>query len=296
VIAPLVARGEAIGVLTLIRTDDAVPFTEDEDLPFFEELAARAALAVENGRLFAARNRVARSLQDALLPPAMPRIAGLELAARYQVADADVEIGGDFYDVIRVGPATWGLVVGDVCGRGPDAAALTGLVRHTLRTAVLTDDGPSVALRQTNEAMISQIDDARFCTAAYLRVDLAEGRTVVAASSAGHPRPALVRADGTVELLECGGTLLGVVPEPELIDLEVELAPGDAIVLYTDGVTEARDGASQFGDGRLVDTLASLAGRSAEAIASGLDEAVLAFRGAAHDDTAILVARAAPRA
>ncbi|WP_421121827.1 SpoIIE family protein phosphatase [Aquihabitans daechungensis] len=294
IMAPLVARGRVIGVITLVRTGDQDLF-DDDDLAMVEELAARAALATDNGRLFHSRNRVARSLQEALLPPAMPVIDGLALAARYDVAEADVAIGGDFYDVMPVGPAAWGVVVGDVCGRGPDAAALTGLVRHTLRTAVVREQAPSRVLRQTNEAMLQQIDDARFCTAAYLRVELTDprsGRVRLSASSAGHPRPVLVRADGRVELLDCAGTLLGVVPDPDLTDVHAELGPGDAVVLYTDGVTEARRGSELFGEGRLVDALASLAGLPAEEMASGLEAAVADFRRSASDDTAILVVQA----
>ncbi len=294
IMAPLVARGRVVGVITLVRTGDGVPFDED-DLAMVEELAARAALATDNGRLFHSRNRVARSLQEALLPPAMPVIDGLALASRYDVAEADVAIGGDFYDLMPVGPSAWGVVVGDVCGRGPDAAALTGLVRHTLRSAVVREQAPSRVLRQTNQAMLQQIDDARFCTAAYLRVELNEprsGQVRVSASSAGHPRPVLVRTDGRAELLDCAGTLLGVVSDPALSDVHVELGPGDAVVLYTDGVTEARRGNELFGEARLLTALESLAGRPAEEMASGLEAAVADFRRSASDDTAILVVQA----
>ncbi len=294
ILAPLLARGSVVGVITLVRTGDRPLFDED-DLALVEELAARAALATDNGRLFHSRNRVARSLQEALLPPAMPLIDGLALAARYDVAEADVPIGGDFYDVMPVGPGAWGVVVGDVCGRGPEAAALTGLVRHTLRAAVVREQAPSRVLRQTNEAMLQQIDDSRFCTAAYLRVELTDpraGRVRVSASSAGHPRPVLVRADGRAEVLDCAGTLLGVVPDPVLIDVHTELGPGDAVVLYTDGVTEARRGSDLFGEGRLLAALAALAGLPAEEMASGLEASVAEFRRSASDDTAILVVQA----
>ncbi|MCU1371120.1 MAG: stage sporulation protein [Ilumatobacteraceae bacterium] len=294
IMAPLVARGRVIGVITLVRCGEQKLF-DDDDLAMVEELAARAALATDNGRLFDSRNRVARSLQEALLPPAMPVIDGLALAARYDVAEADVAIGGDFYDVMLVSPGEWGVVVGDVCGRGPDAAALTGLVRHTLRSAVVREQIPSRVLGQTNQAMLQQIDDARFCTAAYLRVELGHARrpTVrISASSAGHPRPVLVRADGRAEVLDCAGTLLGVVADPVLRDVHAELGPGDAVVLYTDGVTEARRGGELFGETRLVEVLASLAGQPAEAIASGLEAAVTEFRRSASDDTAILVVQA----
>ena len=166
---PLVARGRVIGVITLFRREGGRRYAPD-DLSLLEEFAGRAALAVDNGMLFHSRNRVARSLQEALLPPALPEVAGVTFAARYQVAEADVAIGGDFYDVMEVGPNSWGVVVGDVCGRGPDAAALTGLMRHSLRTVVVREERPSRVLAQTNAAVIDQIDDARFCTAAYLRL------------------------------------------------------------------------------------------------------------------------------
>jgi len=189
------------------------------------------------------------------------------------------------------------MVVGDVCGRGPAAAALTGLVRHTLRAAVLRELVPSRVLAQTNQAMLQQIDEASFCTAAYVRIDLdgsGSGGVGISASSAGHPRPILVRAGGHAEALDCTGTLLGVIDDPLLFDVSLELGPGDSVVLYTDGITEARRGSELFGEGRLVETLADLAGATAEAMADGLEAAVAAFRRNARDDTAILVIQALP--
>ncbi|MBX3286774.1 MAG: SpoIIE family protein phosphatase [Actinobacteria bacterium] len=289
-VVPMVARGRVIGVLSLLvnRTDRRFDAAQ---LALAEELAARAALALENGRLYASRHRVARSLQAALLPPALPEIPWLELGARYRVAESDVEIGGDFYDVMEVGPDAWGVVVGDVCGRGPDAAALTGLVRHSVRTAVIRERAPSGVLGQTNDAVLDQIDDARFCTAAYLRVERSAGGARVQASSAGHPRPVLLRADGSAEFLDCAGLLLGVVPQPTLVDVAFELGPGDAVVLYTDGVTEARRGKDLFGEKRLLATLADLGALDAQEIAAGLDDPVGAYQDGADDDIAVLVVR-----
>jgi serine phosphatase RsbU (regulator of sigma subunit) len=289
---PMIARDRVIGVLSLLINRTNRRF-DGAQLELAEELAARAALALENGRLYASRHRVARSLQAALLPPALPALGWLDLAARYRVAEADVEIGGDFYDVIEVGPDAWGVVVGDVCGRGPDAAALTGLVRHSVRTAVIRERAPSGVLAQTNAAVLQQIDDARFCTAAYLRVERTPQGARVQASSAGHPRPVLLRADGTAAFLDCAGLLLGVVAEPTLVDVDLHLAPGDAVVLYTDGVTEARRGKDLFGEQRLLATLAGLAHLDADAIASGLDDAVAVYQDGAEDDIAVLVVRAA---
>lgn len=290
-VVPLSARDRVVGVLTVLSTDPALRY-EGDTITLLEELAVRAALAVDNARLFESRNRVARSLQSALLPPALPEIAGLGLAARYRVAEADVEIGGDFYDVMEVADGVWGVVVGDVCGRGPDAAALTGLVRHSVRTAVVRERHPSRVLGQTNRAVLSQVDDSRFCTAAYLRVQLSDGLGPirVTACSAGHPRPVLVRRGGGTEVLDCAGLLLGVEADARLRDVEVELHPGDALVLYTDGVTEARRGLDLFGEDRLLVTLDALAGRSAAEIAVGVDNAVRAFHDATTtDDVAIVV-------
>ncbi len=293
IVVPLVSRGRVQGVISLLLRGRERSYGPD-DLAFIETLAVRGALAIDNARLYAARNRVARALQAALLPPALPEVPGLELAARYRVAEADTEIGGDFYDVVEVGGGAVGVVVGDVCGRGPEAAALTGLVRHSVRTAVMREQIPSRVLALTNDAVLGQIDDARFCTAAFLRVDPAaepSAAVEVVASSAGHPRPVLLRADGRASFVDCAGLLLGVVPSPRLVDLTLRLEPGDAIVLYTDGVTEARREGDLFGDERLLDAVRGLAGRSAEGLAAGLEAAVVDFQKGATDDVAIVVVR-----
>lgn len=293
-VVPLVSRGRVVGVISLLFRGRKRAYGPD-DLCFVETLAARASLAIDNARLYEARNRVALALQAALLPPALPEVPGLDLAARYRVAEADTEIGGDFYDVVGLGDGAVGVVVGDVCGRGPEAAALTGLVRHSVRTAVMREQMPSRVLALTNDAVLGQIDDARFCTAAFLRIDPAPRCGVgveVVASSAGHPRPVLLRADGSASFVDCAGLLLGVVPSPTLVDLQLTLEPGDAMVLYTDGVTEARRDGDLFGEDRLLDTVHGLAGSNAEDLAAGVEAAVVAFQKGATDDVAILVVRA----
>ncbi|MEO6630021.1 MAG: GAF domain-containing SpoIIE family protein phosphatase, partial [Aquihabitans sp.] len=295
-VVPLVARGRVLGLITLLDVGDSQERAPD-DVALAEELASRAALALDNGLLYESRLRITRSLQAALLPPALPDAPGLLFAARYQVAEPAIEIGGDFYDVIELGDGAWGVVVGDVCGRGPDAAALTGVVRHSVRAAVVRARRPSRVLAQTNEAVLSQIDDSSFCTVAYLRVEVIEGvdnPIRVTAACAGHPRPVLVRADGQTEFLACGGLLLGVVPTLELVEAEVFLGPDDAVVLYTDGVTEARSGGDLFGDDRLLAALAGLAGSPASDMADGLLAAVHAYQCNEDDDVAIVVVQASP--
>ncbi|MEO6989802.1 MAG: SpoIIE family protein phosphatase [Aquihabitans sp.] len=293
IVVPMVARHRTVGVLTLIATRPQHRYDQDL-LGLVEDLANRAALALDNAQLFSSLNAVARSLQAALLPPALPVIDGLELGARYRVAEGDIAVGGDFYDIIECGERHWAVVVGDVCGRGPDAAAITGLMRHSVRAAVVRETLPSRVLAQTNDAVLGQIESSRFCTAAYLSIDLGASTgepARILASSAGHPCPIIVRADGSTEAIACSGMLLGVVPALTLVDVEATLSPGDAVVLFTDGVTEARHDGEQFGEERLHAVLATLAGRSAADIAIGVEEAVIAYSPRASDDVAVLVAR-----
>jgi serine phosphatase RsbU (regulator of sigma subunit) len=298
VVSPLVVRGVVVGALTVSSTAASARTYGDEDVALVRDMADRIALAHDHGLLFESRNRVARSLQAALLPPALPSVRGLELSAGYRVAEDDFEIGGDFYDVIEMGERVWGVVVGDVCGRGPEAAALTGLVRHSVRAAVVREQLPSRVLAQTNDAVLDQIDDARFCTATYLRLEVGEPGTPVrlVASSAGHPPPMVLRADGRAEVVPSQGALLGVVPSPNLVDVEVALGPGDAVVLYTDGVTEARHGAEQFGEERLLATLESAGGATAQGIVDAVMARVQEFAGGTSDDRAVVVVRADPAA
>ncbi|MCU1354348.1 MAG: Stage sporulation protein [Acidimicrobiales bacterium] len=293
---PLIARGRVLGVLTLVCRGERRRLDAD-DLTLVDDLARRAAMAVDNARLFESRNRVARTLQHSLLPPALPPIPGIELAARYRVAEAETEIGGDFYDVFEVGDGSWAVVIGDVCGRGPEAAALTGLMRHSVRAAAVHDARPSRVLGQTNDAVLDQIDDTRFCTAAMLRLQpplAVGGPAVVTASCGGHPRPLVLYPDGRVVWIECAGTLLGVLPRPTLVDATVELVPGTAVVLFTDGVTEARRGGEQFGEDRLMEVLAGGVGLPADDLVARIEDAVVAFQDASNDDVAVLVVRVQP--
>lgn len=292
VVAPLVARNQVIGRLTLIETDRHRRHPADH-VAMVQDLASRAALALDNGRLYESRSRMVDSLQAVLVPRELPDPAGLHFAARYRAADPRDDVGGDFYDAFEIADDQWGVVVGDVCGHGPDAAALTGLIRHSVRAAAVRDARPLPVLSQTNDAVIDQLDDFRFCTATYMLVRETDQGACVTVSSAGHPRPVVVRAGGGAEPLACSGVLLGVVRRPSLVEVELRLHPGDAIVLYTDGVTEARGVDGLFGDDRLVEVLSSLAGRSADEIAAGLDDAVRSHRSGGDDDIAILVVQAA---
>ncbi|MEJ7584028.1 MAG: PP2C family protein-serine/threonine phosphatase [Acidimicrobiales bacterium] len=184
-------------------------------------------------------------------------------------------------------------MIGDVCGKGPGAAAVTGLFRHTLRAVALTERSPAGVLRGTNDAILGRIEDTRFCTAALVKLDTSAGRALATVACGGHPRPLVVRATGSVEPVEVSGTLLGVLPDPVLPEVEVELGVGDAIVLFTDGVTEARRGEDLFGEARLRDVLTE-AVRAGVVTSAGLADSIVAAiddyqDGVGHDDTAIVV-------
>jgi serine phosphatase RsbU (regulator of sigma subunit) len=204
-------------------------------------------------------------------------------------------MGGDFYDLFPSGRRGWTVVIGDVCGKGPDAAAVTALARYTLRAAAMRERLPSRGLHVLNEALLRQRADRRFCTVAYAYLESTEGGVRLGFASGGHPLPLLVRSDGRVEPVGAPGTLLGVVPDPSFEDRSVELSPGDALVFYTDGVIEDRgDGA--LDENRLAALLSECAGAGADAIADRVEEeAVRSQGGQPRDDIAVLVLRVAGR-
>ncbi|MDQ3607419.1 MAG: SpoIIE family protein phosphatase, partial [Actinomycetota bacterium] len=229
------------------------------------EIALRAAVARERE----ARGRadtLARTLQESLLPPELPLVPGLELAARFRPAGAGVELVGDFYDVFQDGRGQWHVLVGDVCGKGVEAAKLAALSRYTVGAAVAAD-APSATLRRLNEAVLRRHGvGGPFVTAVHGRLAPREGGVDVVICAAGHPPPLVRRAGGTVERLEAPGTLIGVLETLELHDVEARLGPGDALVLYTDGVTEARTREGRLGEDGLAALLGDADGDSAEAL------------------------------
>ncbi|MDX6647274.1 MAG: hypothetical protein QOK40_3001, partial [Miltoncostaeaceae bacterium] len=257
-----------------------------------EELARRAALALENARLYELQRDIAHTLQQSLLPPRLPDIPGLEIAARYLPGGAGHEVGGDFYDLFRIG-RDWAVVIGDVCGRGPQAAALTALARHTIRADAAYEPTPSRVLRQLNRAVLQQEREPRLLTVAYLRLRVGRRRVDGVLASGGHPPPLILRSDGRVEEVAGAGTLIGAFPEIELSERSLRLRSGDAILLYTDGIIEARRAGEFFGAERLEALLAGCTGLSAAAIIERLERGVADFLGApGQDDIALLVLRA----
>ncbi len=289
---PLRARGEVLGALTLVMAESGRTMDE-RDRVFAEDLATHAALAVANARLFTAQQDVAETLQRSLLPIALPDIPGLEVAARYRPA-GEGTVGGDFYDLWEIADSGWGIAVGDVCGKGTAAAALTALARHTARTAslYLPLHRPVDVMRAVNDAIIKRAGRGRFCTVAH-----AYGRPVddgfeVTIACGGHPLPFIVRRDGSVEQPGEPGTLLGIYRDIEVHEHRVLLGPGDAVVMWTDGVVERRGDGELYGEDRLRELLAATAGRPADAVAGAIEADVLAFsEREPQDDIAVVVAR-----
>lgn len=235
---------------------------------------------------------LARTLQATFIPPEPPTMAGLDVGAAYRPAGDGDEVGGDFYDVFETGEGTWAAVLGDVCGKGVDAAAVTSLARYTTRAAAVHEVSPRRILETLNAAILRQHVD-RFCTALYVRIDVRELDAVrLTVCSGGHLLPLRVDRSGAVSTVGSSGSLLGVFDEVELDEAEVVLGPGETLVLYTDGVTEARDLSGGFyGASRLMDVLGeATASETARGVADRVLEDVLAFQhGAPRDDIALLV-------
>ena len=286
--------GEVIGGLFLGHPDPGV-FTDAHEA-LLVGIAGQAAVAIDNARLFAQQSEVAHTLQRSLLPPVLPEIGGVSLAARYHPAGAGLEVGGDFYDVFPV-EDEWAVMIGDVSGTGAGAAALTAVVRHTARAVARHVRRPSAVIKAVNDAILALEGSEQFCTLAYghLRAIAHGGGVELEIVSAGHPPGLVRRAGGTVDELQARGSILGQLREVEAVSMVVTLSPGDTLVLYTDGVTEARsEDGSFFGDRRLAEVLATTAGADAATTAAAIEAAVIEFGGGkAGDDIALLVGQAA---
>jgi serine phosphatase RsbU (regulator of sigma subunit) len=238
---------------------------------------------------------LSRTLQESLLPPHLPAIPGMQIAARYLRGGHGADVLGDFYDVFRSVRGGWGAVVGDVAGKGPQAAKTTALARYTLRASAARALLPSTNLTALNTALIDWFtDDAQFVTAVYASVRPHPLGFAVRVCCGGHDQALIRRADGTIEAIGHHGIILGYVPAPHLRDQRTVLRPGDTLVMYTDGVTEARRGGDLFGVDRLRDVLAGPAASAAD-IAAAVEAAVLDFSGRRiTDDTAVLALRVIP--
>jgi serine phosphatase RsbU (regulator of sigma subunit)/anti-sigma regulatory factor (Ser/Thr protein kinase) len=296
---PLVARGRRIGMMVIGR-----PGGDRFDsgiLDLADELSRRAALAIDNARLYTAQTSMSRALQRSLLPPELPDIPGLDVAVVYEPAGQRSEVGGDFYDLFEsepdpAGRARWRFAIGDVCGTGPEAAAVTGLARYALR--ILAGEGLTVpdVLARLNKLILAEGSRARLLTLLHGEVNMDErGGIHLEMVSAGHPPPLLLHPDGRVEGPIEPQPLLGVFEdEVDFRAKRLTLEPGQLLLCVTDGVTERREGNRMLGDGQgLERLLSSFTGMSAGAVAAGVQRAVREFgSNPSNDDVALIVLRA----
>jgi Stage II sporulation protein E (SpoIIE)/GAF domain len=290
---PMIARGRTRGAISFLRLHDEVRFDRNM-MPVLEDLAGRAAMAFDNARLYAERAQVARTLRRSLMPPVLPVIPGLELASYFRPSGAGSEVGGDFYDVFGDRDSCW-LVVGDVCGKGAEAAALTGFLRHTIAAYARDGGAPGGVLSQVNRAMLEHDFEGRFATAILVRMCARGAALELTLALAGHPAALVIRGDGRGghgQVAELGGVgaLLGVFADPSIEEVRTTLEPGDRLALYTDGYSEAHAPARVVTVGEMIEQLEL----TEPASASDTIEALLALIGpddGVRDDIAILSAQ-----
>jgi serine phosphatase RsbU (regulator of sigma subunit) len=284
-IVPMVGRTRTIGALTLVSAESGRTFDQG-DVEFAGRIAERAALAVENARLYTERSEIARTLQSSLLPEALPVLPGWEIAALYRPVGHESEVGGDFYDFWEV-DGDWLMMIGDVTGKGVGAATVTSLVRHTAWAASDFDHRPAAVLERI-DAALKRRPSLSVCTALCLR--LADGRGTLAAG--GHPLP-LLTGEGGVREVGHHGTLLGAFTSVEWPEASFDMQPGETLVAFTDGVTDTVGrNDERFGLGRLKEILAHVQNESPMAIRERLVAALEDFQvGEQADDTAIVIMR-----
>ncbi|MEV5985652.1 SpoIIE family protein phosphatase [Streptomyces sp. NPDC052051] len=291
VVLPLVARNRVIGMLTLGKPADE--HFRQEILELAEDLSRRAALALDNARLYSERTAISQSLQRSLLPPEHPHVDGVEVEVIYRAAGEGNEVGGDFYDLFPIHDGAYGFAIGDVCGTGPEAAAVTGLARHALRLLAREGySGPAV-LERLNSAILDEGPRSRFLTLLYGELwPQEDGSANLKVVCAGHPLPLRLRPDGSVEAAAEPQPLLGVMEDLELYEQALTLDPGDVLLCVTDGVTERREGTRMLGDDGLAEVLTTCTGLTAGAVAARISRAVERFASdAPSDDMAILAMR-----
>ena len=286
----LIARGQHLGTLTVGGSGDT--WQRSEEVAVVEDVARRAALAIDNANIHAERRSIAQALQRSLLPPQLPKAEGVEFGAEYVPTGEGVDVGGDFYDVVPLSGRRWLVVVGDVSGKGVQAATVTGLVRDVTR--VLVRDGRPMpeTLKRINETLLER-GAGRFCTLCLAEIlRRPDGTLDVALHLAGHDQPVLLRADGSTELAGRCGTALGLLDTINTPRTQITLQPGDTLIFYTDGVTERRRGTELFGVDRLREEAALLAGFPADVVVARLRATTLSFSTESpRDDIAIFAVR-----
>jgi GAF domain-containing protein len=289
---PIRARDHVLGAITLASAESGRRFGPG-DRALAEDLGLRAGTTIDHARLYRTRSAIAHTLQASLLPPALPEIPGVESAALFRAAGEGHDVGGDFYDLFSTGKNQWFAVMGDVCGKGAEAAAVTALARYTIRAAVVRHRSPSGILRWLNDAMLRQgLDPGRFATVAIARLDLERDGVCATVASGGHPCPRVLRSTGLVEQLGVSGTLLGAVPEVRLENRTTRLTPRDAIVFFTDGLTEAGAPKHVWSPAQLDAAVGGARHHTAQGIVDHLTRCALGDAAVpARDDIALLAVR-----
>lgn len=280
----LTARGTTFGALVMVRGGGRCPF--DDDVEVIQRVAERAALALDSARLYEERARIAAVIQESLRPPSLPRIDGVRMAARYRPAAEQLDIGGDFYDA-HGKDGDWLLCLGDVCGKGVDAAALNGRARQSIRTAAHFDRRPEAVLGALNSVLLDE-GTTQLVTVVCARMRPAGGGIRMDLASAGHPKPIVLRADGRVEEVEVGGTAAGMVAQVAYTAVTILLDRNDTMLMFTDGIDEAFGADGQYGVERLLALLPPYAGAGPEVICEVIEQHVIEhLEGRAHDDMAL---------
>lgn len=301
VITPLPGHGIPAGALVLLRRSGSGPFSDGEEATA-REFAARAGLAMSAARMFAQQAAITETLMRDLLPPRLRQVGGVEFAGGYRPAQDSERVGGDFYAVHPAGTGAAAsretlAVLGDVCGKGLEAAVLTGKIRSALHALLPMADDHLTMLRLLNDALLDD-DNARFVTLVLASVTRHGADVGLRLTCAGHPPPLIIRADGRVEEAATLGTLVGALPEVEATTYRTRLAPGETCLMYTDGIPEAHGGPigrDQFGEERLQRAAAECAGMPAEAVVERVQMLAAEWVGTGvHDDMAVL-AVTAPR-
>jgi PAS domain S-box-containing protein len=285
---PMRIGDQTLGAITFVSSESGRVFAED-DLLFAQDLALRAATAVQNARLYAAQERVAHTLQASLLPERLPEVPGWEMHAAYQAGERDADVGGDFYDIVAV-EAGHLVVLGDVTGKGVEAAALTSLVRHSARMAARFDARPARVLAQVNTILREQ-PRLSLVTVICALVETGGDHARLTVASAGHPLPLLRRDGATPDPIGDHGVLLGVGREEDWTETAIAVAAGDVLLFYTDGVTETPGDATRFGEPRLREAMAR-AGDGPAAVVAEIERSLHEFQaGETLDDRAMLALR-----
>ncbi|MET0135714.1 MAG: PP2C family protein-serine/threonine phosphatase [Kibdelosporangium sp.] len=297
-VVPLPGHGAPAGALMLLRRSERAAFSENEEV-VARLFAARAGAAMSAARLYAEQTSITEILMRDLMPPLLQAVDGIEFAGGYQASGVAEHVGGDFYDLhpARQPGEESLLVLGDVCGKGLEAAALTGKIRNTLQALIPLAGDHKLVLDLLNRALISSLH-TRFATLVLASAVRVGPNVRLRLSSAGHLPPLILRADGTVEEAETRGTLVGVLPQMELTSAVVELAPSETCLLYTDGVTEAKGGPlgdSCLGAYRLKAALAECAGIPSEATVERIHMLATQWVGTSRHDDIAIAAVTAPR-